>query len=459
MLYFEEKIVRKKFKEFGSNRKILNSKLEDLQSSFDSFICNDSYTGDEADAAKAFVKIVEKKIAGDIWEALKELKDMENDLMSDYSSTVDSSKNSIIYNDKLGLVVQDFQDFATDFKTYRTSVDDIYNELVSSCSGVGSYTKPNSLPITLSLNAPGNAVVPMFGDFTQGSVKNIAKTTKSKLTSFNEKHSGDIASSNFQILCDSIEENINQCDGNLTRLSYDTKTSDYKRMGNSSFLESSLDFSDRFWNIFLKMHTFGLIGTDTIGGLILDMFEDKDGVYHTRTSAWQQIGGYNDLYDTLFDLGTDMDKERFEFTDKDGRKYILWAWKGDYINLGAGAELGIYSNESGIKGEKDIKCPFSEHWLVDTSLALPMTMTVKDSKGDEVAIYTPEEKQWWITSFNPEYKDIPADELNVTFTVDFSDNKEMYEAFITSKDYLEKKKYWSSEDPNNKYLLTFTWNK
>ena len=49
------------------------------------------------------------------------------------------------------------------------------------------------------------------------------------------------------------------------------------------------------------------------------------------------------------------------------KNYILWAWKGDYLNLGAGAELGIYY------GGKDI----NSFWKVDKSLAMPMTLTLK----------------------------------------------------------------------------------
>ena len=25
------------------------------------------------------------------------------------------------------------------------------------------------------------------------------------------------------------------------------------------------------------------------------------------------------------------------------RKYVIWAWKGDYLNLGAGCEVGFYN--------------------------------------------------------------------------------------------------------------------
>jgi hypothetical protein len=159
-----------------------------------------------------------------------------------------------------------------------------------------------------------------------------------------------------------------------------------------------------------------MIGTDELGALFLDMYKDKNGVYHARTNAWQQIFGYNELYDYIFDISTSMESAKFEFTDDSGRDYILWAWKGDYINLGAGAELGIYSNESRILGVFDISSPHDDHWLVDTNLAMPMTMTLKEG-NTVIADYAPSENQWWITSFNPEYKNRKASELTATFTI------------------------------------------
>ncbi len=219
--------------------------------------------------------------------------------------------------------------------------------------------------------------------------------------------------------------------------------------------EPILDIADSLGNTFLELITLGKVGTDELGALALDMYKDKNGVYHARTSAWQQIGGYNDLYDYIFDIGTSMETAKFEFTDENGRDYILWAWKGDYINLGAGAELGVYSRDSGILGVVDVSTPHDDHWLVDTNLAMPMTMTLKEG-NTVIAKYTPSENQWWITSFNPEYKNRKSSELTATYTVDFSGKKDMYEAFIKSKGYLENKDYWSISN-DNKYKLSLTF--
>ncbi len=57
-------------------------------------------------------------------------------------------------------------------------------------------------------------------------------------------------------------------------------------------------------------------------------------------------------------------------------RYIIWAWKEDYINLGAGAETGI------------------------------MELLLTDRQGNIILDYKPEEKQWWINGFNPQKQNV-----------------------------------------------------
>lgn len=90
------------------------------------------------------------------------------------------------------------------------------------------------------------------------------------------------------------------------------------------------------------------------------MSKDSNGIYHANFDCWQWLAGYNDFYDFMFDIGTYMIpyKDSFKYNDV---VYTIWAWKGDYINLGAGAELGIYVGEG-------------PHLFVDKSVAMPMQM-------------------------------------------------------------------------------------
>lgn len=42
------------------------------------------------------------------------------------------------------------------------------------------------------------------------------------------------------------------------------------------------------------------------------------------------------------------------------RKYVIWAWKGDYLNLGAGCEVGFYNTYGSTKHYFFVKKIFTE---------------------------------------------------------------------------------------------------
>ena len=178
------------------------------------------------------------------------------------------------------------------------------------------------------------------------------------------------------------------------------------------------------------------LGVDTaaIGAYFLNMKPDSSGIYHANFDCWQQYFGYNDFYDFMFDIGTSMKNEKFPF-NSNGKSYILWAWKGNYINLGAGAELGIYYGGG-------------PHWLVDKKLAQNMSMELK-YRGKIIISYS--EKTWWITGFNPnpKYLDAKASDLNVEFTVEFTKSS-LYRSF---KNAWRQK--WSYNDSKHSVSYSF----
>lgn len=160
------------------------------------------------------------------------------------------------------------------------------------------------------------------------------------------------------------------------------------------------------------------------GAEFLDMYVDEIGIYHADIDCWQQKFGYIDFYDIVFDGATSMRNAKFPFdVDGDGEyDYIIWAWKGDYLNLGAGAELGIYRRS-------DI---WADAWKVDKGLAMEMTLQL-DCKGENIINWQPAEKQWWITGFRYDKPHVDRDELTAAYTVTFNSekgaNKTMYKAF------------------------------
>ena len=156
------------------------------------------------------------------------------------------------------------------------------------------------------------------------------------------------------------------------------------------------------------------------GANALDMHEDENqkGVYYADFDCWQRRFGYNDIYDQVFEFGTSMDKAKFEFSCG-GEEFIFWAWRGDYLNLGAGAELGIYRQSE----------QYDNHWEVDQSLAMPMTLRLKDIHGNTIFGRYPEDPQWWITGFNSNELLVDASETIAIYTIGMWDEKEMFVKF------------------------------
>ncbi len=193
----------------------------------------------------------------------------------------------------------------------------------------------------------------------------------------------------------------------------------------------------------LDASDFMAIGTMTpVGEAFLDMFSftrTRDGVYHADRDCWQQYFGYNDFYDYVFDAATSMGRKKYPFTIEDGTTYTIWMWKGDYLNLGAGCETGIYFGE-----EYHVNCA--------TETNLHMTLKLYDNRnGEWVFFYNPDEPQWWITGFNPEYQDRDANELDVYGSIDFSEEPELWKAFF---DEYRGREGWCFDEEN---MVAFYW--
>ena len=134
-------------------------------------------------------------------------------------------------------------------------------------------------------------------------------------------------------------------------------------------LKQALRYALHLANDLAKKHG---IDTAAAGAAVLQMEKDEKGIYHARPDCWQQYAGYTDLYDYAFDAGTLMERAKFRFI-YNSEEYIIWIWRGDYINLGAGAEAGIYRGGGPI-------------WAVDTDLAMNMAMSL-NYQGNNIIIF------------------------------------------------------------------------
>ena len=67
---------------------------------------------------------------------------------------------------------------------------------------------------------------------------------------------------------------------------------------------------------------------------------------HSQVNTWQRDFGYNDFYDLALEIATSGNtrRKKFKFSPQNNSKHIVWMWRGDYLNLGSGAEIGIYNN-------------------------------------------------------------------------------------------------------------------
>ena len=136
-----------------------------------------------------------------------------------------------------------------------------------------------------------------------------------------------------------------------------------------------------------------------------------------------------------------MNKLKLDFTlSTNNQDYVVWVWKGNYLNLGAGSEVGFYTQNETLENlEKIFKL---EHWMVSDEL--PMTLSLYKVAGNGLIYDTyyhwlPDDNQWWITGFVPDVYDqwlsskfgldwgdtVTEDELLQIASVDFSENPQM----------------------------------
>ena len=184
--------------------------------------------------------------------------------------------------------------------------------------------------------------------------------------------------------------------------------------------------------VFTGSRNLGLVAYAAFG-----FYQDPSGsgIYHVRKNCIQILGGYSDTYDSIFHTACDMRRLKYDFScaDENGEDadYIVWAWKGDYLNLGAGAELGIYKGkgnppkwEAKINLEQDMNLKLS--WR-NGSGQVENIMDFSDASG----------ATWWITGFHSGYQSKYANDIKAVFTVNFNTgsnadalarNKRMYAA-------------------------------
>jgi hypothetical protein len=157
--------------------------------------------------------------------------------------------------------------------------------------------------------------------------------------------------------------------------------------------EEAIDYLDHSWSTYTDPLDWyrGETANGTLDWLI-DLgigAKPEDGIYHIDQDYWQSWEpiGYNEFYDFVLKTasgaaGGSAAATKFDFV-VDGVTYTIWAWKGDYINLGAGAETGVYKQGIG------------SHRFTAPEFAMPMTLKLENVKtGETYYDWKPEEKKW-----------------------------------------------------------------
>jgi hypothetical protein len=165
-----------------------------------------------------------------------------------------------------------------------------------------------------------------------------------------------------------------------------------------------------------------LSSTSEFGSKFLDFRYDINHIaLHADTTQWQSIGGYNDFYDWVFDTATSMDKLKLSFKSN-GINYVVWSWKGNYLNLGAGSEVGFYTQNDVLEAINEFTG--LEQWMVEQEFPMTLNLYKKVGTSGYTNYYNwvPDMEQWWITGFVPNIYDysITADQLLQIASVDFS---------------------------------------
>ncbi len=108
--------------------------------------------------------------------------------------------------------------------------------------------------------------------------------------------------------------------------------------------------------------------------------------------------------------------------------HIVWCWKADYWNLGAGAEIGIYSTS-------DLYSKNQSFYEVDTNLTITanMKVTYKNYGLITTTLNDFTQTNWWICSFTPEVQLPNVNWIGVDLKIKFN-NESRWKAFYNQRE-------------------------
>jgi RHS repeat-associated protein len=182
-----------------------------------------------------------------------------------------------------------------------------------------------------------------------------------------------------------------------------------------------------------------------------------DGLWSSRGDAWQHGWGYHEAMDWVHSQATDGNSkaERLEF-EHGGASYRLWWWKGQYLNLGTGGEVGIYRENSFLNG----LFPQADHWEVAPIENTPLMSTTVRERGTNalIAESAPGDPRQWVYASNARVDGLSPDDIVVEHSMVFPSDG-MFEDFIESDDFQDLRtdeRFTLGWNPKSR-TVTFSW--
>ena len=157
--------------------------------------------------------------------------------------------------------------------------------------------------------------------------------------------------------------------------------------------------------------------------------------------------GYTKWYDKVFHRYTKSDNDQIDI----GNGYKIWIWKGDYLNLGAGGEIGIYNeyikNDYGVVGT-----------TMSEQFGIKMIMKIIDKTTGNDVVNRGKSTEWWMTGWNPYVQGLSDKNLMLTGTIDFSRNNKTKKMYNRLKETFESQyDVKSNVEFLDNYIINITW--
>ena len=175
------------------------SMSDTLIQKFKAFVDDETHTGPEANAAKAFIQDYQIKMIEDLTWVIQEFMSKQDELLQNFKDQVNDYDNARMRLTRLDEIIEDFKTYNSSFITVSDDIEEVYQGLVADCSIAGvEFTQPQ--PDTTK------------DDFdylvtTDGTEGRVPKT-RSNLHWFNTHHANEITGTDLDSFLADIESNL-----------------------------------------------------------------------------------------------------------------------------------------------------------------------------------------------------------------------------------------------------------